>query len=128
MRNHPLLPHLLNPIFLDQSQQRMERAPHLERPNALEILALEEQPDLRLRRLLALPLRAFQRFGGLWRGCEVRERRVGLHLRLVDVRLDELVGGAHGGGVQGTRGRVLGHSDGDGWCGERGLWRDMLVG
>lgn len=65
MRNHTLPPNLLQTLLLNQAPHRMERAPHFERAYALEVLALEEQPQLGFRRLLALPLRAAQRINRL---------------------------------------------------------------
>ena len=58
MRNHALPPNILNSPLLHQAQHRMKRASDLKRANLLEILRLEEQPDLWLRRLPSLPLRA----------------------------------------------------------------------
>ncbi|KAB8246757.1 heterokaryon incompatibility protein-domain-containing protein [Aspergillus flavus] len=45
MRNNPPPPNLLLPPLLNESQQSMKRAPGLERANALQILAFEEEPD-----------------------------------------------------------------------------------
>lgn len=91
MSNNPSLhPPTLDPLLVPlQSLDRMERAPGLERANSLQILALEPQPDDGLRGGGACAL--------LRRGGERAERGVGEHGRLVDVRLDELVGGEHAG-------------------------------
>lgn len=46
----------------------MKRAPGLERANALQILAFEEEPDSRGRRCLSLVGCSLQRIWGLRRG------------------------------------------------------------
>jgi hypothetical protein len=91
MRNHAFLPHIINPPLLNQAQHRMERASHLKRANLLEILRLEKQPDLRLRRLSSLPLRALQRFAALWCRSEVGQRGIREDWGSVDVGFDEVV-------------------------------------
>lgn len=96
MRNHSLVPYLVDPLLLHQPQYSMERASNLERPNLLEILRLEEQPELRLRRLLPLPLCALQRLWRLWSGSEIGKRGVGEHRCGVDVRFDQAMRGANG--------------------------------
>lgn len=68
MRNNPPPPNLLLPPLLNESQQSMKRAPGLERANALQILAFEEEPDGRVRRCLPLVGRSLQRIWGLRRG------------------------------------------------------------
>ncbi len=45
MRDHSPPSNLLDPHLLDQSGHRMKRAPRLERPDLLKILAFEEQPE-----------------------------------------------------------------------------------
>jgi hypothetical protein len=92
MRDNSRLPHLLQPFLLYQSDHSMKGAPHLERSNALEVLALEEQSHLRLRWVLPLPWRPFQRFGSLRRRSERGQRRVGEHWGAMDVGSDERVG------------------------------------
>ena len=74
MRDHTPPPHALNPlrIPLNQPLHGMKCTPDLERANALEILTLEEQLDVWLRRLLPLPERSPQRIGSLRRRREVR--------------------------------------------------------
>lgn len=97
MRHHAPPPHFLQPLPLDQPAHGVERAARLECADALEVLALEEEFDLRARGRLALPRGAFEGFGRLRRRCEGGERGVGLHGREVDVWLDEGVGGDDGG-------------------------------
>lgn len=47
-----------DPFLFNQPQHRVECASDLERPDLLEVLCFEEQLDLRLCRLLALPWRS----------------------------------------------------------------------
>jgi hypothetical protein len=122
MRDHPPLSTLLDPQFFNQPADSVKCAAHFESANTLEILAFEEQLDHRLRRCVALPLRAPQCSGSLRCGCDVRERGVGLYGRTVDVWLDKGMGcfdrvasqrqgvveGAHGGRRSGARWRGSG--------------------
>lgn len=108
MGDDPFLPHLINAPLFDESQHGMESAPHFERADALQILALEEQPERWFRRFLARPLRVFQCCRRLWCGCEVVERRVRKDWRAVDVWFDELVSIFDRCAVQGGWGRVGG--------------------
>jgi hypothetical protein len=57
--------HFVFAHFFHEAQDGVECAAHFERADALQILTFEEQPDLRLRWLLALPLRALECFGRL---------------------------------------------------------------
>lgn len=79
----------------------MECPSNLERPNLLEVLGLEEQPDLRPCRRSTLPCRSLQRLSALRCGCEVGERGVGEHRRGVDVGFDQAVSSANGVARQG---------------------------
>jgi hypothetical protein len=92
MRDYAPSPNLLHPLFLNQSLYSMKRPPHLERADALEILAFEEQSYLGLRRFLAFPLCALERFSCLWCRCKVRQRRIGLHSRQMYVWFYDFVG------------------------------------
>jgi hypothetical protein len=102
MRDDSLLPHLFKPTLLDQPDDSMECAPHLERSNTLEVLALEKQPHFRRRGLLSLPWRSLERFDSLRRRSERGQRRIGEHWGAVDVGSDERVGGFDGDARQGT--------------------------
>lgn len=68
MRDDPPLPpsSLLPPFLSDQPRQGMECASDLKRPNLLEILALEPEPDDGLRAVLASPRGPFKSGGRLW--------------------------------------------------------------
>lgn len=115
MRHYARPPHLVQPLRLDQPQHRMERASHFERADALEILALEEQPHFGRGRLLPLPWRALQCSGRLGRRCQLGQRRVGQHGRGVDVGFDECVGFFDGGACQGAMVAAGGWSRGLSW-------------
>ena len=65
MRNNPPPLNLSHPALLDQPQQRMKRAPRLERANPLEILTLEEEPEFRTRGCLAFEGGVEEGLGGL---------------------------------------------------------------
>ncbi|KAB8205093.1 heterokaryon incompatibility protein-domain-containing protein [Aspergillus parasiticus] len=56
MRNNSPPPNLLLPPLLNESQQSMKGAPGLERANALQILAFEEEANGWIRRCLSLAL------------------------------------------------------------------------
>ena len=77
MRNNPPSPNLLLAHDLNQPQHSMKRAPRLERPDALQILAFEEEIDLRGRGLLTLVGRSDQRLGCLRGRCDAVERLAG---------------------------------------------------
>jgi hypothetical protein len=108
MCDDALLPHFINASLLDESQHGMEGAPHLERADALQILAFEKQPERWFRRFLARPLRVLQCCRRLGGGCEPAERRVRQDWRAVDVWLDELVGRFDRCAVQGGWRRMRG--------------------
>lgn len=65
MRNNPPPLNLSHPALLNQPQQRMERAPRLERANPLEILALEAEAEFRARGRLAFEGGVEEGLGGL---------------------------------------------------------------
>lgn len=93
----------------------MKRPAHLERPDALQVLALEPQPDRRPRRCRApRPPRAGQVRRG--RRREPRQRRVGEDRRAVDEGPDELVGLPDAVAGQRRRERRVGHGCMNGWC------------
>ena len=102
MCNDAFPSHLLQTFLLYQAYDGMECATYFERAYALEVLALEEEVDFRLRRLLSLPLCSLQRFGSLRFRCKVREGGVGEHWGAVDAGLYERVGGFDRGTRQGT--------------------------
>jgi hypothetical protein len=106
MRHDPLLlaPSLHPPGFHLQPLQGVERAPRLERPDALQVLALEPQPQHRPGGRPPLPPRPREVLGRAGRRRELRERPVGEDGGEMDVGLDELVGFYHGGAGEGQRG------------------------
>jgi len=112
MRNNPPLPPptLLPPLLPLQPLDSVERAPRLERPDLLEVLALEPQPEPGSSRRPALlpPPRPLEAAGPGRRGYLV-ERRARQHGRAVDVRLYQLVGGLHAGAGQGRGGGGVCH-------------------
>ena len=108
MRNNPLLPPTtLNPTLIPHKPlNSMKRAPDLKRSNPLQILTLEPQPQLRLRRRAALEACSRQvarRRGQLGQGLR---RGYGSE---VDVWLYEGVGFLDGGAGEGYLGRWLCH-------------------
>ena len=102
MRNNALPSHLLQTLLFYQAYDGMECAAHFKRAYALEVLAFEEEIHFWLRRLLALPLCSLQRFCLLRCRSEVCEGSVGEHRGVVDVGLDERVGGFDRSARQGT--------------------------
>jgi hypothetical protein len=109
MRNNSLPPHFLNALLFDQAQHSVKGAAHFERADALEVLALEKQAYLRLRRFLPLPLRSLQRFRRLRRRCEIRQRRVCQDWCSVDVRLDKFMSSFHRLPIQRSGGSIGRH-------------------
>lgn len=109
MCDYSLPLHLLQPLFLNQSRYGMEGSAYFERANALQILALEEELNPRVRGLLALPLCSLQGFGCLTSIGEVGQGGVGQDGRVVDVRFDKGVGGFDRGARQGSRRCWRGH-------------------
>ena len=76
----------------------MKRSPGFESADALEILALEPEPNLGVRRpFRPFPFCPFQFFWRARGGSKDVEGRVGEDRRLVDVGLDEGVSGQDGG-------------------------------
>lgn len=65
MRHNALFSNLVQAVLLNQACNCVECAAYFECAYALEILTLEEEIDFGLCGLLALPLRALQRFGRL---------------------------------------------------------------
>lgn len=94
MRDDPLLlaPTLHPPRLHLEPLNSMERPASLERAHALQILALEPEPQDRSGGRPALPPRAAKVLGGAGRRRELRQRAVRQHGRAVDMRLDQLVG------------------------------------
>lgn len=89
MRDNTPPPHLLDAHLVDQPPHGVERAPRLERPDALQVLAFEEEADFRFRRCV-LFCEPGQRRGRVLRGRRERaERRARQQRGAVDVRLDE---------------------------------------
>ena len=88
-------------LLFAQSTQGVERAPHLEGADPLEVLAFEEEIDLRPGWPLALPWRPDEIGWRLGSGCQGVERPVRQYWRFVDVRLDDFVGRLYGGTGEG---------------------------
>jgi hypothetical protein len=103
VRDDSTLAHFILAHFFHEAEDGVECAAHFERADALEVFAFEEQPNLRLCRVLAFPLCAIECFGGLRGRCEGGEGRVCEDGRAVDVRFDEGVGSRYGLTRQGTR-------------------------
>lgn len=88
----------------------MKRSSSLERANPLEILALEPEPNLWVRRSFgSLPFRPLQLFESTRGGSELVESGICEHGRLVDVGLDKGVSGEDGGSGKGRGGAGVGH-------------------
>jgi hypothetical protein len=142
MRNNPPRePPTSNPPRISlEPLDGVERPAHLERPDPLEVLALEPQPDdgPRRRTCLFLPLAVRLLSVAHGRSLPVpgpvprrrrrkpRQRRVGQHGRAVDVRPHEVVRRDHRGARQGRAGawvchRVCPAFGGWWWC----LWRAL---
>lgn len=87
MCDYTTLSHFLT-LGLDNSQDGVESSPHLERSDPLEILTLEEEFNLRARRLLTLERGSYQ--GLRWlRGGRKGVQRLGRQNRgLVNIRLN----------------------------------------
>lgn len=93
VRDHPP-PQLL----LTQSAQRVARPADLEGADLLEVLAFEEEVDLRSGgRVAAIPGCAGEGFGGLRGGNDGVEGGGGEDRSAVDVGFDAVVGGGDGG-------------------------------
>lgn len=99
MRNNALLPPApFQPCGLTlKPLERMKRTTDLEGADALQVLALEPQPDDRRRGLPAFPPRSREFSLGPWRRREGCQRPVRDYGRPVDVWRDELVGLLDGG-------------------------------
>lgn len=88
----------------------MKRSPSLERANPLEILALEPESNLWVRRSFGtLPFRPLQLFGSTRGGSELVESGIREHGRLVYVGFYEGVSGEDGGSGEGRGGAGVGH-------------------
>jgi hypothetical protein len=120
VRDDSTLAHFILAHFLHEAEDGVECAAHFERADTLEVLAFEKQPDLRLCRFLAFPLRALECFGGLRGRCECGQGRVCEDGRAMDVWFDEGVGSHYGLTRQGTRRRICSH-------GVRCLVRDIVA-
>ena len=122
LRGQAPFSHIFKASLLDQAEHGVECAPHLEGANSLQVLAFEEEPHFRPRRLLPFPFSAFQCFRCLWCRREIVEGRVGENRSGVDMRSDERVGGFDRSASQGQRpaGRCFnGHN-----CVERVCWAE----
>lgn len=122
--NPPPHPPTSNPPLIGlEPLDGVERPAHLERPDALQVLALEPQPDdgARLLRLgpflttistiVCVPPRRLRVPGPVTRGRrrQQRQRRVGHDGRAVDVRPNEVVRRDHRGARQGRAGLWVCH-------------------
>jgi len=93
--------HFFQSIPLDQSRDGMESAAYFEGADALEVFALEEEVHLGLSGILAFPLCSLECFRSLRFVGDSVQGGVGQDGRVVDVRLDEGVGGLDRGARQG---------------------------
>ena len=87
MRDNPASPNLLFTHRLYKSQHGMERATRLERPDALVILAFEEEVYARVRGFLAFVGCSEEGFGGLGSRGDAVEGFASEDGGFVDVRL-----------------------------------------
>lgn len=101
MRDHTLLPDFFDAPLLYQPHDSVECAAHLERSDALKVLAFEKEPDFWLRGFLSLPLCTPQRVCSLWRRRKIGERSICQHWSAMDVGFDERVGSFDGSARQG---------------------------
>jgi hypothetical protein len=120
VRDDTSFAHFIFAHFFHEAQYGVECAPHFERTDALQILTFEEQSDLRLCRLLSLPLRSLERFGGLRGRCEGGEGRVCEDGGSVDVGFDDCVGRHYRLTRQGTGRCISSH-------GTRGLRSGVVI-
>lgn len=107
--NHSLSLHLFQSIPLDQSRDGMESTAYFEGADALEVFALEEEVHLGPSGLLAFPLCPLECFRSLRLVGESVQGGIGQDGRVMDVRLDEGVGGFDRGARQGGMGGCGGH-------------------
>jgi len=99
--DYSLALHCFQSIPLNQSRDGMESAAHFEGADALEVFALEEEVHFGLSGLLAFPLCSLECFWSLRLVGESVQGGVGQDGRVMDVRLNEGVGGFDRGARQG---------------------------